>query len=187
MISHKHKLIFTHIPKTGGTSISSLFIDNCHHKNHEQTISIIKNDKFKDYYKFTVVRNPWDRLVSLYFFKIKRRKINNVEFKKFILSINNAQILMGLFPKDTNILYHVSGYLDFYLKESLNYYNHIGKFENLNDTHLILSKMYKLPPLPHLFKTKHKHYTEYYDDETREIVAEKYAKDIEYFRYKFGE
>lgn len=150
----------------------------------------IRYDKsWDDLLKFAFVRNPWERLVSAYIDKIQgnsllrgsqlknyKKKYNT--FNKMVQFIKSAKLeeLNEHFNSQTNLL-------------PLNKLDFIGRFENLQEDFDIVCDKIGLPrkKLPHENQSKHKHYTEYYDDETRQIVAEKYAKDIEFFGYEFGD
>ncbi|MEE2975631.1 MAG: sulfotransferase family 2 domain-containing protein [Thermodesulfobacteriota bacterium] len=197
MISLKHKYIFIHIPKCAGSTIEdTLQEDSCilrkntwpnnlkvpYPLNH-LTLDDIKNSKiifpnFSAFYSFTFTRNPFDRLVSEYFYLKKRLKKlpNNTKEGLIFLSNKSENGIMG------NHCMHQHKFIN----DNINY---VGKFENLQEDFNIICDKIGIPKqqLPHSNKSKHKHYTEYYDDETKQIVAEKYARDIECFGYEFGE
>ena len=65
--------------------------------------------------------------------------------------------------------------------------DYIGRFENLHNDFKTVCKTIGLPnmKLRHLNRTHHKHYSKYYDEQTKQIVTQIYKKDIEAFDYKF--
>ena len=94
MISHKHKFIFIHIPKCGGTSVEQTLLKNedipeerilkwnlteeeqqeyrLYYKYgnidvQHRKIDQYKTENEKNYFTFTFVRNPWERFLSEYF------------------------------------------------------------------------------------------------------------------------
>lgn len=200
MIDDKHKFIFIHIPKTGGTSIENAFKKRIKSNRKHLTVSDYENELESDiekYFIFSVIRNPWDKLISYWKYRQGERhapidgKITRFDdWLKFISSLN-LDDLRGKTQK-SNIPDFRMG-LDLQFNSLINKQNKINvnlvRFENLqNDFNTICDKIgIKRHHLPHINKSRHKHYTEYYNEETKQIVAETYAKDIEYFGYNFGE
>ena len=201
IIDKDKKIIFVRHQKTASSSIfSSLGLDPesgfgthvglnqyIHSKTHKSydghhvPLFELKNIEPKvyenksDYFKFGFARNPWDRLVSTWKYAFVPERISRygeISFRKFIKQYIDVWLCVGMNALD------FSDGCDF-----------IGRFETLQgDFNIICAKIGISPiQLPHKNESKHKHYVKYYDDETREIVAEKYAKDIEHFGYKFGE
>lgn len=85
----KPRYVFVHIPKTAGSSISKLIgIDNPTHLTAMQYRERLGWIKFNLYFRFTVVRNPWDRFLSLYNYA-------RMPKSKYHSSINPEQALYG--------------------------------------------------------------------------------------------
>ena len=213
MISHKHKFIFIHIPKCGGTSVEQTLLKNegipeerilewiLHTMNNRNFVygtnmvmlafSIVKliNIKLKTKRNISHLHSSeisWERFLSEYFYIKKVDGCNCEDFDKKYSTFKHFVINNGIkccyyahdFPQIDFVFNSNHGKLT----------NFVGRCEDMQyDFDYICGKL-KIPKtkLPNRNPTKHKHYTKYYDDETKQIVAEKYAKDIEYFGYEFG-
>lgn len=191
MISHSKKFIFVHITKTGGTSIDIALQKYTERtKTHQSILEMkeeaAKNFELNNYFKFCFVRNPWDKMVSQYFY-IKKKTTYGKSFEDFIIDFKST-------PNDWN--FNSTNFPVCYQPVQKKWIcgdkgeilmDFIGRFENLQEDFGTICDKIDLPKLelPHINSTNHGHYSKYYNKETREIVSQKFSEDIECFGYKF--
>ena len=195
MICNNRKYLFLHPPKNGGKSIEDALFDikPMRGSSDHRIVSEYINDeniKLRDYYKFMFCRNPWDRLVSVYFARKQHygyhMMINNIRTPSF------NDWIVGPISNNGNIFNELTKYvvtqLSFLkLKNSkIIELDFLGRFETYNKDWDMLCKNLNINlELPHHFATRHDHYSKYYNSDTIDIVNELYKEDIEYFNYKF--
>ena len=191
ILSNKHKFIYFAVGKTGTTSI-----ERCIHHLHDDKVyakhagpEFVDADKISKYFTLCFVRNPWDRLISMYKQFQKPINLENSIRKKHYIMSNKYKFIEYVKNLDESFFQeHLQSKYYLHNGEPLNF---IGRFENLKedfDTACTLIKI-KQVDLIHknksVYKSGREHYTEYYDDEAKEIVVNGWAEDIEYFNYKF--
>jgi len=202
----KKKLIFVHIPKTGGQSIyhalgGDLYNPNPNKKilwgpdgdfeySHFTALEIkgaISTKKFKEYYMFTMVRNPFDRLVSLYFHKKLGRdtRFVSAEGLSFHQFVENLYEKFHLIPQTRQLdMAHVRPQHEYvYDKNDKMLVDHIFKYENYDEIQAFITT-YGGSELPKINTTQHLNYRAYYTKEAHAMVSEMYAKDFKRFGYK---
>jgi hypothetical protein len=129
--------------------------------------------QFGNLYKFTCVRNPWDRMVSFYF--TPTQSPENWDRKKFRRVIFDA-LSLGDYLR-----------LDQGKEDPFANVDYIMRLENLpNDFETVCHNLdIPVKPLPQYNRSTREHYSKYYDDELRELVRRRFAAEIERFGYAF--
>jgi len=180
--------IFIHINKTAGTSIgNAIGLPIKHHQTAREVIHQIGKNKWNTAYKFTLVRNPWDKVVSHYEY---RRKRNKTEVGSRAISF--SEWVKKTYGPDKDLFYYnnpkafqtqVEWLKDDEGRITIDF---IGKFESINEDFDQIKHAIGLEAeLPHLNASKRAGFQSYYDDETRQIVTDWFREDIEAFNYNF--
>lgn len=215
LLSHRHRFLFVHIAKTGGTSvrgalaryrwrdpfylpqwIASRLSGMTGHRlgiklpRHCKAITaqeMLPRDFYDELFKFAFVRNPWDLQVSS-FHHIRRERPQlmkpHEKFEDFLRRKLEPE-RPWQYHLDTSIELQTDYISDFQGRQIVDY---VGRYETLQDDFNHICDCIGLPAetLPHRRKAEDRvAYRDYYDDSTRDLVADYFRRDIERLGYDF--
>ena len=210
LISHTHQFLFVHVPKTAGSSVTAALQPYCDqpekvwfnrllssmglnvnwlgpvawrrgrkHTTAGQMQRMYPTKLFQTYYKFAFVRNPWDLMVSYYHY-IQSRTEHHRSAK--VQSLNSFEEYLAYEIKrdkisQTRFLMDANGEL---------LVDYVGRFESLGDHFNAICRELNFDvELEHRNSSSHGDYQSYYDETTKQMVAEHWRQDIKQFGYTF--
>ena len=211
LVSDAHRMVFVHVQKTGGVTISKVLEDlvpdlrqvperGIRHTTLAQGLQ--REPGLASYWTFGFVRNPWSRLVS-WWAMVQRFKAlaegghapaqarfdsnaflrTSREYADFdTFVVRGSQELERLRTPQVTYL-RASGQFG---QRSADF---VGRTESFQDDLRMALEHVGLPfpdELPHTNRSPHAHYTTYYSDALRDHVATLFAADIEAYGYEFG-
>lgn len=189
-----YKSIFVHIPKSAGRSVRESLFNNAPgaHRTLVGYHTMLDPELFAKCFKFSFVRNPWDRLVSAFFYlKNKDMRSNQDWARKNISHFNDFNTFVEEWVNTKNIWSYVffrPQYQFMCLDGKQPAVDFIGFYENLMpDFEVVRRRVNPSASLQEKNRNwlRDKDFREIYTDETRAIVAEVYADDIKLFGYNF--
>ena len=203
MINHQYRCVFVHIPKTAGKSIQRFFgMEWQKHKDLSRYAEELERQLFESYFKFAVVRNPWDRILSDYNFQKKKK--SNPDDKLFALDDRGrtrkfAEWVETALSKPFHYearrwggevspgIHRWSPQLDWISLNGKIAVDCVLRMESLQEDFQGVLRILGQPSeeLPCRNWKFHAHYSHYYDEGTKKMVGDYYAKDIEAFGYRF--
>jgi hypothetical protein len=193
-IIDEHKTIFIHIPKNAGTSILKAFGED--RAAHDKWYFFKKNypEKWAAYFKFAVIRNPWDRVVSNYEYAVLNKSYwhsscGDAIYGKHrdydMLKEKSFEEAIWLLKNDFKSFKHAGWKAQhiFICNKQFIPQTNILRFENIEAE---FNQLFPQLVLPKINQSRDNNaYRHYYTGNTIKLVEEIYKKDIELFKYSF--